>query len=898
MTRLNSILIITLAFLALSAGVAQTNGGGGSGGGGGGATTPATSLILGGTGVANGVQAATSSQVQNTIGSSVYDAYGAAGTNSPGNVLQFACGNTINDGNIHPVNTAGGCFTGVTTLAGLAAITLNGTHPFSFVTDSGTITGPLCTFGTTTNCFTSTGGSYKLTNTMVTNGTIDVAWLASQACALTKNCFAVSGTYKYNLPIMIPIALQNTSGVTFAGAGPQVTIFVPNTDFGAGIPAFSCGDPSATSTNTLGRYAAGNGQCAGNLDNLAIKWTGTAPVIGTPNVNMDGLAWGARLNLQNVEIDNFNHARTIVGDHAKFYNLHEFGNYIGEEFPLPNSILVGNIQYYGLDDESVMYAYSVMPGSTISAGWDQSTYIASPYNFYGEAATGAGCTPILNGAKFAGNQTEFTSIAFIQDGSVLPGQLSNGTSYNDTAACRGIQDVTVTDWFFSFQYTNDAAIHAAFPNYVRRAAIDVYSFDQVVFTGVNNNGGNISPNGGTIGSAKAFFYLQKMGIVTGTGASWSGDADAFISGLVTVPMLYLPSGGASLTFTIDEPGVWNGYLANMSGFNPNGSYTQTTAGDCLEYYAQVGFWANPCGTGNNGQSTPVLGVAKQTGIAAGQATFYVPLCTAGFCPVNMGWSSYPGGGNALIKASTGIRTATFTGGTGGTAGPYNWTATGGGCSTEPTGTITVAGGSISALTVTNIGNHCTGTPSIPLPSGTGLTGASIVAAWPSGMGANANDPNDSPVFGILLQGISGSGPTGNLVDLIRMQAPNGGGGLFFSPATAPQVIFSGAAPAIANGAAAGTSPGTPTITGANMAGVITVTTGTATTASATLATITFNGTVTTAPRACMLQPLGVNAAGQNSMIYSTAPNTAGWTIGVAGSPVPVSTTYTWGYVCI
>jgi hypothetical protein len=123
--------------------------------------------------------------------------------------------------------------------------------------------------------------------------------------------------------------------------------------------------------------------------------------------------------------------------------------------------------------------------------------------------------------------------------------------------------------------------------------------------------------------------------------------------------------------------------------------------------------------------------------------------------------------------------------------------------------------------------------------------------------------------------------------------PSGGS----SPTSTPQVILTGSTPTIANGAAAGTSPGTPTITGSNMAGVITVSTGTATTASATLATITFNGTVATAPRVCLLQPQGVNAVGQSSMVYTTAPTTTGWTLAVAGSAIPISTTYTWGYAC-
>lgn len=112
-----------------------------------------------------------------------------------------------------------------------------------------------------------------------------------------------------------------------------------------------------------------------------------------------------------------------------------------------------------------------------------------------------------------------------------------------------------------------------------------------------------------------------------------------------------------------------------------------------------------------------------------------------------------------------------------------------------------------------------------------------------------------------------------------------------------QIISSGTAPTIAAGAAAGTAP-TVAITGFNMAGRISITTGTVTLPSATLATITFGGTVTTAPQGCTLQPVGVNAVGQVGMVdVSAYPTTTGWAIGVGAAAIPASTTYTYSYVC-
>jgi hypothetical protein len=107
----------------------------------------------------------------------------------------------------------------------------------------------------------------------------------------------------------------------------------------------------------------------------------------------------------------------------------------------------------------------------------------------------------------------------------------------------------------------------------------------------------------------------------------------------------------------------------------------------------------------------------------------------------------------------------------------------------------------------------------------------------------------------------------------------------------------GGTPTIATGTAAGTGA-SATITGDNLAGVIAVTTGTATTASATLATITFNGELSTAVQGCSLMARNANAAGQVAMIFSTAPSSTTWSIAVSGGALPASvSSYQWSYQC-
>lgn len=113
-----------------------------------------------------------------------------------------------------------------------------------------------------------------------------------------------------------------------------------------------------------------------------------------------------------------------------------------------------------------------------------------------------------------------------------------------------------------------------------------------------------------------------------------------------------------------------------------------------------------------------------------------------------------------------------------------------------------------------------------------------------------------------------------------------------------QLVGNSGAPTVAVGAGAG-SGATASIAGTNLAGVVTVSTGTSTTGSSVLATITFNGTLGTAPQGCTLFPRNANAVGQVAMVYTTAPSTTIWTISVGGSAIPASTTsFIWSYACI
>lgn len=115
---------------------------------------------------------------------------------------------------------------------------------------------------------------------------------------------------------------------------------------------------------------------------------------------------------------------------------------------------------------------------------------------------------------------------------------------------------------------------------------------------------------------------------------------------------------------------------------------------------------------------------------------------------------------------------------------------------------------------------------------------------------------------------------------------------------APQFIGSGNTPTCVMGAAAGSTSGASctSITGTNVSGRVTVTTGTATIPSAVLFTITWAGSpIGTAPNSCPLQATSVNAIGQVAMDYPSYPTTTGLVVNVAGSAVTASTAFTYSY---
>jgi len=685
------------------------------------------------------------------------------------NILSFACGITIGDGLVHTVSTApaGSCFSGVTTLAGLAAINFNGIKPFSFLTDSGAVTGPLCTNGGTTNCFTSTSGSYRLTDASVAK--LDIAWLAIQAAEMMGRTYIPAGHYiigsSLPLPIMIPSSGEGSGAVegapsTTRGDGQRLSILTNGSDFGAGVPLVVCQDPAATLANRLGRFGSDPG-CSGDLRDLGIRSSVngySSP--GVVPVQMDGLAWGPRLRLTDLEVSFWNHDMTAVGDHTLWNRLHLLGGYKGLEWLAP----AGN---YG-DNQTVDFvaagqsfaAISVAPGGAfmgITMGGE--TYLSAPVAIYGEAD--AGCNALMGGVIIDRLFTEYNRVAFIWDATGF-----NGTVYTDSHKCRQIVATTIKHWFGSFITDQDS--YWASQNIYRRASIDVGGLSLFRIDNITPSGGGMMPNYAAASSngspgpivnshAIAFINATTMSNTLVAGVRMGGDIGGLIAQAQNVP-LYAGGSYESKFFEVDVPGAWSGYMEQLT---TAGNYTATRAGDCMEtnYYGVA-----PCGTSANVARPSPRGIAMQSGI---MNNGYVPVAVHGGMqvPVNIGYASANWG---YWRPSYGVGPISFVAGSGGITGTYTFTATGGGCSVEPTGSITVTGGMITSATETNSGNGCTSQPVVAVPGGASLKGASITLQWPSGEAVAASGLTDGPLLGQAVSS-AGNSSSGNGLIFLNLE---------------------------------------------------------------------------------------------------------------------------------
>lgn len=442
------------------------------------------------------------------------------------NVTVYAGGFAINDGNPHVVSDASPGFPfffGVSSLASLAALTLNGATPYSW------ITGPI---------FTSLQGAYALTDQDVPG--LDIAWLAIQAALMTGMAYIPAGVYiigsKRNLPLSIPSFSETNSAVAGAvaiyGDGARISVIKAGRDFGAGVPLIACGDPAGTRANGLGRYAPG-AEFSGDMEKIGFfpSVANLLPAIGTVPVAMTGLAWGARLRTLDVEASGFGKGWNFIGDHTNHIRPRAFGGTIGAYWDQPHSVLEGDICFHDFMFSGQSQASVAVNGTARISGavFTGKTYLSAPYGFLGEAGT----QDILSGCQFDSLFCEFMGNAMLTDDSGFAAGV-----YTDANKKRGVRTTIINSIFNVWSPGN-------FWGATGRARRATWDLDQVGIQILNldMDGGQFAPTQAPSGPApiatfnvRQPFYGGVNGTqITGMISSWqsqSGALPLFSSGTV------------------------------------------------------------------------------------------------------------------------------------------------------------------------------------------------------------------------------------------------------------------------------------------------------------------------------------------------------------------------------
>jgi hypothetical protein len=116
--------------------------------------------------------------------------------------------------------------------------------------------------------------------------------------------------------------------------------------------------------------------------------------------------------------------------------------------------------------------------------------------------------------------------------------------------------------------------------------------------------------------------------------------------------------------------------------------------------------------------------------------------------------------------------------------------------------------------------------------------------------------------------------------------------------TAKHIKGNSGALSIAASIGAGTSPSAVSVTGTDMSGVVSLTTGTSPSVNAVLATITYNTAFSTAPVVVITPANAATASLAAAQAVWVNITTTGFTINTNGTAVGASTAYKWNYVVI
>lgn len=160
---------------------------------------------------------------------------------------------------------------------------------------------------------------------------------------------AASAQRFLRIPEARPSGWTRGTQVNLLGEGRLLTRLRWTHDAGAGLAAVTCGDPAGNRANDLGRYAP-DGMYEGLISDIGFEGpdrdTAETAALGTLGALMDGIRWGARRRLVDVEFQGFRAGVNIVGDHAVFTHVVTPRNYYGVYWDDPSEHLYGDVSHY------------------------------------------------------------------------------------------------------------------------------------------------------------------------------------------------------------------------------------------------------------------------------------------------------------------------------------------------------------------------------------------------------------------------------------------------------------------------------------------------------------------------------------------------------------------------
>ena len=802
--------------------------------GGGGATLPFPGIVYSTS--ATGGTVATSSQIQTAIGSGIYDASGAAvavqSAVSGGSVPVPA---TALTGTI-PISSGG---TGAST-AQAALQALEG-QPSFYATNYGAKFNGVykADFTTTASSTTVSSASYNFTSADVNKA---ISLYAGSSVAITGT--VTSGSLNIT-------AASSTTGVA-----------IYQSIIGAGIPAGTYVDGVIPGTNTIimskpaSTTATAESITLVNVLNTTITGTsGNAAVIGTAAVtSISGVARGTFGTDDTTSNQNAINAACTAGSGVVQWPA-------GTAMITAPLIPCSNVSYNGLG-----FGVSILK-------WSSATSMSSSNAamFFGTTATAAAPYQNIAMSNFQIDMDSATESPLTYFASCL------SISYTQNFVMTGMY------------------LHGSPASCFRND----YAQNMIITSNIFAHTGRLSNGSGTGGNSVGATLAESPAFPTSSIVS----NNIFFDPGVTAILYQTNSATNSKTDTLVATGnliYYNAFstnATNIAGIDEEGTYGAVISGNVLvaPSSATTSIYGIGGGTGDNstspGASPSINGVIENNTIAGfGVGVFIDNPGTSNYRVINNSVIGAGAGGCYRVYSSSSTtpdNNLEFSGNVG-----YN--CGGPGLLLNPTASSGIA---ITNLTLKNNKFYDNGS------AGGGYKQAGVAVTGVSGYPINGLVMENNEFFddGAATQSyaiavntntsitnafINGNNFNGNTVKAYDMIGTISG----FS------VNNQDGTPTVANGAAAGTSPGTPTITGNNQRGTVSVTTGTAPT-SGILETVTFGGGLAIAPNGCSLTPQNAAAAQAAALFYATAPSTTAWTISIVGSGLTASTAYSWSYAC-